>query len=99
MAEFQADPLIDAGEAMQRVNVRVIETRAGALQLILEAAETAYLETYAAWRMATTSRDGLLAAHHRVRDYREKLHQVKKLMEELDCEGDRLLGCLHSLRP
>lgn len=87
-------------EALQRVNLALSAFRGSdqGLDFILEHAEFAYLESYVAYRIATGGKRELHAAHEKAKEFRNKLHEVKKLLDELDCEGDRLLQSVHSLR-
>lgn len=94
------NPIVESEESIQRVNNALMAFRGdvNGLEHILRNAEHAYLETYVAWRTAEGDRGHLLDAHHKVRDFRDKLLEVKKLVDELDCEGDRLLQFVHALR-
>lgn len=64
----------------------------------VENAEEAYLSTYMAWQAEKGDTDSLKAAHEEAKSFRDKVLEIKKLMDELECEGDRLLQSLHSLR-
>ncbi len=64
----------------------------------LKAAETAYLETYMAWQVEKNDKAQYKEAHVQAASIREKMLAMKKLMEELECEGDQLLQFVHSLR-
>lgn len=64
----------------------------------LENAEEAYLQTYMAWQAEKNDKAPARELHEQTKAFRDKMLEVKKLMDELECEGDRLLQSLHSLR-
>lgn len=64
----------------------------------LEKAETAYLETYVAWAVASDNKEAYKDAHQKAGQIREKMLAVKKLLDELECETERALQSVHSLR-
>jgi len=37
-------------------------------------------------------------SHEQAKAFRDKMLEVKKLLDELDCEGDRLLQFVHALQ-
>ena len=64
----------------------------------LKCAEEAYLNTYVAWQSEKNSKASLREAHEQAKAFRDKMLEVKKLLDELDCEGDRLLQFVHALQ-
>lgn len=61
-------------------------------------AETVYLETYTAWMAEKNSKGQYRELHEQAKAVRDKMLEVKKLLDELECEGDRLLQSVHALR-
>jgi hypothetical protein len=69
------------------------------LERAVQAMETAYLESYMAWGLAPDNADAYRDAHEKVKAARNKMLEVKKLLDELECEAERALQSVHSLRP
>ena len=61
------------------------------LEQAVQHAETAYLETYLAWQVEKANKAAYQTAHERARLVREKMQLVKKLLDELECEAERVL--------
>jgi hypothetical protein len=64
----------------------------------LKCAETLYLESYTAWTAEKNDKATYRELHEKAKAIRDKLLEVKKLLDELECEGDRLLQFVHALR-
>lgn len=60
--------------------------------------ETLYLETYTAWSAEKNDKATYRELHEQAKVVRDKMLEVKKLLDELECAGDRLLQSVHALR-